>query len=64
MQQEMRKRMIAQQLAGSREAFNWYGSFYLVAVTGLTAGYVRMHMHTEPLLQCVCVMMLSVCGCV
>jgi hypothetical protein len=41
MQMEMRNRMMAQQLAMVREAFNWYGSFYVLATLGLVAGYVR-----------------------
>ncbi len=42
MQLDMRQRMIAQQLARSREAMVWYASFYGVTALGLTAGYVTI----------------------
>lgn len=38
MQQQMRARMIAQQLAMGREAFDWWAAFYAVAGLTLTAG--------------------------
>ena len=38
MQQQMRARMVAQQLGMAREAFLWWGSFYGLAVVGMAAG--------------------------
>ena len=48
MQQEMRARMMAQQLAMGREAFDWWAAFYGVAGLGLTAGYVFSYPHCSP----------------
>ena len=41
MQNQMRERMVAQQVAGAREMFLWLGSFYLLAGTGMIAAFAR-----------------------
>jgi len=41
MQDQMRERMMAQQIAKSREMFLWLGSFYAVAGGAMLAGFVR-----------------------
>ena len=38
MQNEMRERMMAQQIAKSREMFSWLATFYLVATVGMIRG--------------------------
>ena len=40
MQLLMRERMIATQLARSRDLCCWWGAFYVTAATGLLAGWV------------------------
>ena len=42
MQQEMRKRGMAQQLGMARERFYWWSGFYSLALIGLTAGFIKM----------------------
>jgi len=39
MQNQMRERMVAMQIARSREMLNWFGSFYLLAATGMVTGF-------------------------
>lgn len=41
MQNQMRERMMAAQLAGSREMFMWLGTFYLIAGTAMVAGFLK-----------------------
>jgi len=41
MQNQMRERMVAMQIAKSRELLNWFGSFYLLTTTGMIAGYKK-----------------------
>ena len=41
MQNEMRERMMAQQIAKSREMFSWLATFYLVATVGMIRGKIR-----------------------
>ena len=41
MQNQMRERMVAQQVAGAREMFLWLGSFYLLAGAGMISGFAR-----------------------
>merc|ERR1712142_1251561 len=41
MQNQMRERMVAQQVAGAREIFLWLASFYLVAGAGMISGFTR-----------------------
>lgn len=41
MQNQMRERMVAQQVAGAREMFLWLGSFYLLAGTGMIAAFAK-----------------------
>jgi len=41
MQNQMRERMVAQQIAGAREMFLWLGSFYVLAGTGMIMGFAR-----------------------
>jgi len=41
MQNQMRERMVAQQVAGAREMFLWLGSFYVLAGTGMIMGFAR-----------------------
>ena len=41
MQNQMRERMMAQQVAGAREMFLWLASFYVIAGTGMIAGFAR-----------------------
>ena len=43
MQNQMRERMVAQQVAGAREMFLWLGSFYALAGCGMIAGFARCH---------------------
>ena len=38
MQNQMRERMVAAQIAGAREMCAWLGSFYLIAATGMVIG--------------------------
>ena len=38
MQNLMRERMMAMQLATAREMFNWWASFYGLAAVGMIAG--------------------------
>ena len=38
MQNEMRERMMAQSIARSREMFNWFASFYLIASLAMIRG--------------------------
>ena len=40
MQNKMRERMMAMQLAGAKEMFNWLASFYGLATVAMFAGYV------------------------
>merc|ERR1711974_583706 len=40
-QNQMRERMVAQQLAGAREMFLWLGSFYVIAGIGVISGFAR-----------------------
>ena len=40
MQQQMRARMVAQQLAMARERMTWWAWFYGISGVGLLAGYV------------------------
>ena len=41
MQNQMRERMVASQVAGAREMFLWLGSFYVVAGAGMIVGFAR-----------------------
>ena len=41
MQNQMRERMVAQQVAGAREMFLWLGSFYLLAGTSMIAAFAK-----------------------
>ena len=41
MQNQMRERMVAQQVAGAREMFLWLGSFYVLAGSAMLAGFAR-----------------------
>jgi len=41
MQDQMRERMVAQQVAKAREMFLWLGSFYVLAGGGMLAGFLR-----------------------
>ncbi|XP_067930208.1 plasminogen receptor (KT)-like [Watersipora subatra] len=41
MQNAMRERMMATQIAGTREMLNWTGSFWAVAVLGLGIGAIK-----------------------
>ena len=41
MQNAMRERMVAAQVAGAREMFLWLASFYVIAGTGMIAGFAR-----------------------
>ena len=41
MQNEMRKRMMAQQLSRAREMFQWWLGFYSVASIGLIMGTIK-----------------------
>lgn len=41
MQNQMRERMVAMQIAKSRELLNWFGSFYLLTAAGMVAGYKK-----------------------
>lgn len=41
MQNAMRERMVATQLARARELLYWWGSFYGLAVVGMLAGFAR-----------------------
>ena len=43
MQNAMRERMVAAQVAGAREMFLWLASFYVIAGTGMIAGFARYH---------------------
>ena len=38
MQNEMRERLMAQQIARSREMFSWLASFYIIATVGMIRG--------------------------
>ena len=38
MQNEMRERLMAQQIARSREMFSWLASFYIIAAVGMIRG--------------------------
>ena len=42
MQQQMRQRMVANQLAMARERMYWWSSFYGLCLVGLTAGYGKL----------------------
>jgi hypothetical protein len=42
-QNEMRQRAMATQIAFSREMFMWWGSFYAVACTGAVLGQVNLN---------------------
>lgn len=46
MQNAMRERMVAGQVAGAREMFLWLGSFYVIAGAGMIAGFARCHTQT------------------
>ena len=39
MQNQMRERMVAMQIARSREMLNWFGSFYLLAAAAMVTGF-------------------------
>ena len=41
MQNAMRERMVAGQVAAAREMFLWLGSFYVIAGSGMIAGFAR-----------------------
>lgn len=41
MQNQMRERMMAMQIARSRELLNWFGSFYVLASIGMVSGFRR-----------------------
>ncbi|XP_033636495.1 plasminogen receptor (KT)-like [Asterias rubens] len=41
MQNQMREKMMAMQLSGAREMFNWFASFYGVAFVGCLAGFLK-----------------------
>ncbi|XP_034565674.1 plasminogen receptor (KT) [Notolabrus celidotus] len=41
MQNQMRERQMAMQIAWSREFLNYFGSFFMVATLGLTAGAIK-----------------------
>ncbi|XP_023344503.1 plasminogen receptor (KT) [Eurytemora carolleeae] len=41
MQNQMRERMVASQIAGAREMFVWLGSFYAIAGTAMLAAFFR-----------------------
>lgn len=41
MQNQMRERAMAMQLSGSREMFNWVGSFYGIATLAMLLGFSR-----------------------
>lgn len=40
-QQQMRERMMAVQIAGTRDLCRWFGAFYGLAAVGLIAGAIR-----------------------
>lgn len=40
MQNQMRERLMAMQVARARELLYWFGSFYVVAAAGMMAGFV------------------------
>ena len=46
MQNAMRERMVASQVAGAREMFLWLGSFYVIAGAGMIAGFARYRNQT------------------
>ncbi|XP_046637405.1 plasminogen receptor (KT)-like [Daphnia pulicaria] len=39
MQNQMRERMVALQIARTRELLNWFGAFYTVAAAGMLTGF-------------------------
>ncbi|KAI9562578.1 hypothetical protein GHT06_010032 [Daphnia sinensis] len=39
MQNQMRERMVALQIARAREMLNWFGTFYAVAAVGMLTGF-------------------------
>ncbi|KAJ3623098.1 hypothetical protein MTP99_019352 [Tenebrio molitor] len=41
LRKQMRDRIVALEIAKSRELFFWYGSFYLISLVGAFAGYRR-----------------------
>ena len=41
MQNAMRERMVAGQVAAAREMFLWLSSFYVIAGAGMIAGFAR-----------------------
>ncbi|KAA0204016.1 hypothetical protein HAZT_HAZT000790 [Hyalella azteca] len=41
LQNEMREKMLALQIARSREMLYWFGAFYIIAGVGMIAGYRR-----------------------
>lgn len=41
MQNQMRERAMAMQIAGARDLFMWFGSFYAVALVGMIGGAVK-----------------------
>merc|ERR1712071_487083 len=41
MQNQMRERMAAMQIAKNRELLNWFGSFYLLTAAGMLTGYKK-----------------------
>jgi len=41
MQNQMRERMVAMQIARSREMLNWFGSFYALTAIGMFTGYKK-----------------------
>ena len=47
MQNAMRERMVAGQVAGAREMFLWLGSFYVIAGAGMIAGFARYRNQTS-----------------
>lgn len=43
MQNQMRERQVAMQIAWSREFLKYFGAFFGFAAVGLTAGYVNFY---------------------
>jgi hypothetical protein len=48
MQNAMRERMVATQLARARELLYWWGSFYGLAVVGMLAGQICYVAYLKP----------------
>lgn len=55
MQNQMRERMAAMQVAKAREMFMWLGSFYGISALAMVAGYVRRPQYVLNLKQWLCI---------